>query len=82
MNHLKHLNISLTAAQLKLHLDHPEDVIMEQSSVHSSVLVEKTLGELKRKAELMEIQLIELKTVSFPGCIPFDSILKVFFFRE
>lgn len=62
MNHLKYLNISLTAAQLKLHLDHPEDVIMEQSSVHSSVLVEKTLGELKRKAELMESQLIELQT--------------------
>lgn len=82
LNHLKHLNISLTAAQLKLHLDHPEDVIMEQSSVHSSVLVEKTLSELKRKAELMETQLIELQTVSFSASVFFTSILKVFFSRE
>lgn len=65
LNHLKHLNISLTAAQLKLHLDHPEDVIMDDTSVHSSVFVEKTLNELKRKAESMEVQLIELQTVSF-----------------
>lgn len=62
------MNISLTAAQLKLQLDHPEDVIVDQeSSVHSSVLVEKTLNELKKKAELMEMELIEIQTVSFTG---------------
>lgn len=66
LNHVKHLNISLAAAQLKLHLEHPEDVIMEETSTFSSVLVEKTLGEIKKKAELMEVQLIELQTVSFP----------------
>lgn len=81
---MKDLNISLTAAQLRLQLDHPEDVIMDKSSVHSSVLVGKTLDELKRNAELMEVQLIELQTVSFDFkfCFNFFSNRKIVFFFQ
>ena len=63
-NHLMDLKTSLTAAQLKLFISPPEDILIGDK-IFSSQLVLKSLREITKNVDIMEAQLIELKEVNF-----------------